>query len=165
MSITIPMKSLTPEHLYNRICSAWPDLGTSWLSATGKGMRTQRTALLKKWLREEGRKLNPSVYPDPDAKGHGEYLCDLVWGLESTNTKAWRDSSWAWGGITLAVESELAPSWDEILHDFDKLLDVKATLKAMFCAPTRPMLGDLAGRLSLRLKDTSTNRSGTSTLL
>jgi hypothetical protein len=83
-----------------------------------QGKEADWTNILKTILREMGKKRNHPVSPDPD-DDERQFLLDLIW---------WKNPTLM--DITLAVESEWGTS-REVLHDFGKLLVVKAPLKLM----------------------------------
>jgi hypothetical protein len=135
------LPSLSAKLLYDRLVGDWSKLGISWLGGDRRWTQT-----LLKWFREEGKALGFQAYPDPNSDGHPEYLVDLCWSFEEEWSSPARMGV-AYHGLILAMESEWAQSWDEILDDFNKLLDVKAVLKVFLCAPTKNQLEDLPKRL------------------
>jgi hypothetical protein len=78
------------------------------------------TRAVKEVLRRKGKEKAYDVYPDREAEGKGnrEWLLDLIWYRREKGT------------IDLAVESEWG-SEAAVLDDFEKLLCIKAPLKAM----------------------------------
>jgi hypothetical protein len=127
-----------PRFILDRLLRAWPSLDIRW----GSGDQDWTDRLLN-WFRAEGKALGVEVYPDPDTKWHAEYLADLVWCIEKGD---------AYGGLVLALESEWSQSWSDVLDDFDKLLDLKASLKVLLCDPTGPQIQSLPANVSQQIK-------------
>lgn len=139
--------SLSPEFIYGQFAEAWTS--TRSFEEAGK-KRPRLTKDLLDWFRKEGRARGYQVYPDRVEMAK-EYLNDLCWCVEADGTP--QTGSWTYRGIALALESELERAWDEILYDFHKLLDVKAPLKILICAPNRHQLEILSARISSQIKE------------
>jgi hypothetical protein len=141
------MKSLSPELVYSRFAAAWPSLGI-----TDESRRPEWSKTIIGWFRDQGKALGFDVYPDRGVKWqHPEYLNDLCWCVEEDWTPRTVMGA-VYHGLVLVLESEWDQSWDEILDDFDKLLDVKAPLKVLICGPTRPQLEIFPERISGQIK-------------
>jgi hypothetical protein len=137
------LSELTHDWVVGRLRTKWGPLGTTWRSAGPHWSH----ALLR-WFEKEGADLGYRVRSDP-ARPEGAYLVDLAWTLEP---EARLRHDGVYSGLVLALECEESPQRADIVREFDKLLDLKADLKVLLCAPKPSEVADLRDRLSREIR-------------